>query len=189
MFNLADSVRPPSVSILFVSSTIRANIETVKSTHTTHGRFQFVHCVNTNAIMLTKLCFITFVQQTDGWSASPDDLLDSFLSINGDFLKELDDSQNIQFNAISEANAASSSSSTSSSPPTVSSGDKNNILGHALADVNDFQSYTNSSSNINNVENGAQIDLSEYVNFGGSDEPNMSSSSSDSGLSSDNMEM
>lgn len=100
------------------------------------------------------------------------------MSLNGDFLRELDDSQNMQFNAISEANNAAAFVPTMSPmvpPPSMSQTP-------AIADT-DFPGYLHHSAGAN------QIDLSEYINFGGSDEPAMSSSSSDSGLSSDNMEM
>lgn len=108
--------------------------------------------------------------QAEGWSASPDDLIDSFLSINGDFLKELDDSQNIQFDEIqSHSNSTVASSPPISLVPSVDS---------------DFHGFVETSAT---AAQQKQFDVSEFINFS-KNEP-MSSSSSDSGLSSDNMDM
>lgn len=107
--------------------------------------------------------------QSDTWATSPDDLIDSFFSINGDFLKELDDSQNIHFNELS---TNLSSIETRISPvPSVEP------EFHGFLDT----SGTNDDSPIH--------DVSQYVNFA-KDEPILSCSSSDSGRSStDTMEM
>lgn len=87
-------------------------------------------------------------------------------------MKELDDSQNIQFNEIQPQLQVSTN-------PTVS-----NIPG--------IDSDVNSFVETNAVDSFGQqklFDVSEFINFNSTKNEPMSSSSSDSGLSSDNMDV
>lgn len=121
-------------------------------------------------IIYWVLSFINL--QSDSWSASPEDLLDSFFSINGDFLKELDDSENIHFNEIPPP-----------ALPTVPIPDAR--ISPVSSVESDFPGFLDAGN-----ANGDLIhDVSQYVNFVNNEPVPECSSSSDSGLSSDNMEL
>ena len=113
--------------------------------------------------------------QSDEWTANPDELLDSFFSLNGDFLKELDESENIHFNELPIEPRLSPVPSSSVEP--------------------EFHGFLDGTLNniTYDVVNDKNNDVSQYINncasSNSNDHATLSSSSSDSGLSSDNMEM
>lgn len=95
-------------------------------------------------------------------------MIDSFFSINGDFLKELDDSENIHFNET---------------PPNMP------VVEQRISPVSSVEPEFNGFPDATEMAAEAVHDVSQYVNYIKPETIVASSSSSDSGLSSDTTEM
>lgn len=124
----------------------------------------FVYTSNNYLLVFTLQFNVLSAFQSDEWTANPDDYLDTIFSLNSDFLSELDELQNMQMDTTPPQ---------WTSPQTL---DRTSPLSSVTTESEcDFMS-TGGSMNLSNEP--IMANEQHYV----------SSSASDSGLSSDNVE-